>query len=288
MRPERRRYGNEARERQEEKGLSGFMDLEGRKAVVTGGGRGIGRAVCLALAAAGADVAVVSTTRERNLAVAEEVVALGRRSFPYEVDVTDGGQVKAMAEAVLADFGEVDILVSNAGIQHHAPFLTSDFERWKRVVEVHVFGAYHCCKALMPGMVERGWGRVIIISSIWGKLPSPFFSSYTVAKHGLVGLARVLAAEMAALGAKGVTVNAVCPGFTDTDMVTGPEGTLTLTAEKLGVSREEAWERFYRVSLQDRLLQPEEIAAMVVYLASEKGRGITGQAINVCGGAAFH
>lgn len=256
--------------------------------MVTGGGRGIGKAICLALAAAGADVAVTSTTQERNLAVAGEVAAMGRRSYASAADVTDPQEVGSMARAALGELGRCDILVCNAGIQRYEAFLKSDLETWKRVMDVHIYGAYNCCKAFMPGMVERGWGRVIIISSIWGKLPSPFFSSYTVAKHGLIGLARVLAAEMAALGANGLTVNAICPGFADTDMVTGPEGTLTRTAEKLGASREEAWERFYRVSLQDRLLDPEEVAALAVYLASEDARGITGQAVNVCGGSVFY
>jgi NAD(P)-dependent dehydrogenase (short-subunit alcohol dehydrogenase family) len=262
--------------------------LAGKVAVVTGGGRGIGRTICLALAGAGADVAVTSTTQERNLRVAGEVEALGRRSCAYAADVADQDSVSSMAGAVLDEMGRCDILVCNAGIQRFSAFLSSDFDKWRRVVEVHLYGAYHCCKSFLPGMVERDWGRVVIISSIMGKMPSPFYSSYSVAKHALIGLTRVLAAETAVLGAKGVTVNAVCPGFTDTDMVTGPEGTLTRTAEKMGSSPDEAWERYFRVGLQDRLLEPEEIAAMVAYLASDDARGITGQAINVCGGSVFY
>lgn len=260
--------------------------LDGKVAVVTGGGRGIGKAICLALAAAGADVAVTSTTQERNLQVAGEIEAMGRRAYACTADVADGEEVGAMARAVLDEFGKVDILVCNAGTQRFSPFLGSDFEKWKKVLEVHVYGTYHCCQAFLPGMMERDAGRVIIISSIMGKMPSPFYSSYTVAKHGLIGFTRVLAAEMAAMGAKGVTVNAVCPGFTDTDMVTGPQGTLTRTAEKLGVSMDDTWERYFgSLSLQDRLLEPEEVAAMVAYLTSEDASGITGQAINVCGGS---
>ena len=269
--------------------MSEKKSLEGKVAVVTGGGRGIGRAICLALAAEGAGVAVTSTTQERNLKVAAEINVVGGRAFACAADVTDAGEVEAMANDVLGEFGRCDILVCNAGVQRFAPFLDSDFEKWKKVLEVNVYGAYHCCKAFMPGMVERNEGRVIILSSIMGKMPVPFYTSYSVAKHGLVGLTRALAAEMAALGAKGVTVNAVCPGFTDTDMVTGPQGTLTRTAAKTGASVEETWERYFgSLSLQDRLLEPEEVAAMVAYLASVDARGITGLALNICGGAVFY
>lgn len=269
--------------------MSNGRSLEGKAAVVTGGGRGIGRAICLDLARAGADVAVTSTTQERNLEVAAEINAGGGRAFAIAADVTDAGEVETMARAVLEEFGRCDILVCNAGVQRFAPFLDSDFEKWKKVLEINVHGTYHCCKAFMPGMVERNEGRVIILSSIMGKMPSPFYTSYAVAKHGLIGLTRSLAAEMAALGAKGVTVNAVCPGFTDTDMVTGPQGTLTRTAEKLGASTEDTWERYFgSLSLQDRMLEPEEVAAMVAYLASGDARGVTGQALNICGGAVFY
>ena len=150
--------------------------LAGKVAVVTGGGRGIGRTICLALAEAGADVAVTSTTQERNLRVAGEVAALGRRSCAHAADVADPEAVGSMAGAVLDEMGRCDILVCNAGIQRFSPFLSSDFDKWRRVVEVHLYGTYHCCKAFLPGMVERGWGRVVIISSIMGKMPSPFLA----------------------------------------------------------------------------------------------------------------
>jgi NAD(P)-dependent dehydrogenase (short-subunit alcohol dehydrogenase family) len=265
------------------------MKLENRIAVVTGAGRGIGRAISLGFAGEGADIVVASIDADENEAVAAEVLALGRRALPCQVDVSDSDQVQVMAEAALGEFGRVDILASNAGIQRRALLAFSDDADWKRVIEVNVYGAYHCCKAFIPGMVERNDGRVIITSSISGKMANPANSSYAVSKHGLIGLARSLASEVAKMGAKGVTVNAICPGLTNTDIMTGPEGNIAKLSELLGKTPEEVWDQVYKpMILQERMLEPEEIAAMAVYLASNDARGITGQAINVCGGTIMH
>ncbi len=262
------------------------MTLTDKSAVVTGGGRGLGRAIALALAREGANVVVASDVAAENEAVAAEVTSLGCAALPYGVDVCDEEQVKAMAEAALAEFGQVDILVSNAGIIRRGLLIQSESEDWKRTIEVMVYGTYHCCKAFVPGMVERNHGRVIIMSSIMGKQANPANSSYAAAKHALIGITRTLAAEVAIMGAKGVTVNAICPGIANTEMITGPEGTLTRLSEMLGMSREDVWEQILKkMSLQERLIEPEEIAALAAYLASDNARGITGQSINVCGGA---
>jgi len=265
------------------------MKLEGRVAVVTGGSRGIGRAICLAYANEGAELVVASDKAPENEAVAKEIEGLGRRALSYALDVSDGAQVRAMAEVALAEFGRVDILVSNAGIQRRALLPFSDEAEWKRVIEVNIYGAYHCCKAFIPGMIDRNAGRVIIMSSVSGKMANPANSSYAVAKHGLIGLARSMAAEVVRLGAKDVTVNAICPGIVKTDIMTGPEGNIAMLSQMLNLSREEVWEQVYKpIILQQRMLEPEEIAAMAVYLASDDARGITGQAINVCGGMIMH
>lgn len=265
------------------------MKLEGKVAVVTGGGRGIGRAICLAYAREGADIVVSSNLAEENQAVADEVGSLGRKALTFALDVSDGAQVQVMADSALAEFGRVDILVSNAGIQRRALLPFSDEAEWKRVIEVNIYGSYHCCKAFLPGMIERNSGRLIIMSSVSGKMANPANSSYAVAKHGLIGLARSLAAEVARLGAKEITVNAICPGIVNTDIMTGPEGNIALLSQLLGLTREEVWDQVYKpIILQERMLDPEEIAAMAVFLASDDARGITGQAINVCGGMIMH
>ncbi len=265
------------------------MKLENRVAVVTGAGRGIGKAVSLAFAREGADIAVASDNGVENLAVAGEIEQLGRLALPFEVDVSDPAQVASMAEQVIDRFGHVDILVSNAGIIRRGLLIYSEDSDWKRTIEVMVYGTYHCCKAFVPGMVERNDGRVIIMSSVMGKMSNPANSSYAASKHALIGIARTLATEVVMLGAKGVTVNAICPGIADTDMVTGPEGSMAKLSEMLGISPEEVWKQFMKkMSLQERLIEPEEIAAMALYLASDDARGITGQAINVCGGTIMH
>jgi NAD(P)-dependent dehydrogenase (short-subunit alcohol dehydrogenase family) len=265
------------------------MKLENRVAVVTGAGRGIGRAISLAFAREGTDVVVASNVASENEAVTAEITSLGRASIPCTVDVSDETHVKAMAEAALAEFGKVDILVSNAGIIRRGLLIQSESEDWKRTIEVMVYGTYHCCKAFVPGMVERDDGRVILMSSVMGKMSNPANSSYAASKHALIGITRTLATEVAMLGAKHVTVNAICPGIADTDMVTGPEGSMAKLSEMLGISKEEVWEQFMKkMSLQERLIEPDEIAAMAVYLASDDARGITGQAMNVCGGTIMH
>jgi NAD(P)-dependent dehydrogenase (short-subunit alcohol dehydrogenase family) len=231
-------------------------------------------------------VAVASDVTSENEAVAAEIEPLGVAALPCRVDVCDEAQVKAMAEKVLSEFGKVDILVSNAGIIRRGLLIQSDSEDWKKTIEVMVYGTYHCCKAFVPNMVERNSGRVIIMSSIMGKQANPANSSYAAAKHALIGITRTLAAEVAMMGAKGVTVNAICPGIANTEMVTGPQGTLTRLSEMLGMSPKDVWEQLLKkMSLQERLIEPEEVAALALYLASDEARGITGQSINVCGGS---
>lgn len=259
-----------------------MSDLAGKVAVVTGGGTGIGRAICLQFARQGADVVVASNVAEQAEAVAGEVRALGRQGVAQVLDVTDVEAVQAMAAVVEAQFGKADILVTSAGVMGARAFLTdTSAEEWRRTMEVNLNAGFYCIKAFLPGMLARDAGRIITISSISGKMPAAMNSDYAASKHGVIGLTKALALELGILGKNGITANALCPGTTDTPMMDeiadhmAPSGKREAFIQKAVLSK----------SIQRRLLDPDEIASMAGYLASDQARGITGQAINVCAGA---
>jgi NAD(P)-dependent dehydrogenase (short-subunit alcohol dehydrogenase family) len=244
--------------------------LNDKVALVTGGGRGIGRAIALLFAQHGARVAVAARTREQVESVAEEI---GNNAIALVCDVSS-------SESVTRMFADIrpDILVNNAGIAESATFVNTSDELWHRHLAINLSGTFYCTRAALPPMLERRWGRVINIASIAGKTGAPYVAAYTASKHGVLGLTRSLALEVAA---SGVTVNAICPGYVDTEMVS--RGVETITA-KTGRSAEEALGALKKMSPQNRLVTAEEVAALALLLASEEGRGINGQGINIDGG----
>lgn len=258
------------------------MKLADRTALITGGGRGIGRAVALAFAREGARVFVVARTEGEVARVAEEVrseYGTGRAAHSA-CDVSDAAGVADAFERAREFFGQgVGILVNNAGVAESSKFTATTDAFWRRHLAVNLDGAFYCMRAALPSMIERGWGRVINIASIAGKTGAPYIAAYSASKHGVLGLTRSVALEVAT---KGVTVNAICPGYVDTDMTTNAVAQITA---KTGRSAEEAIEAIKRMSPQGRLVTSEEVAALALLLASEEGRGITGQAINVDGGS---
>ncbi len=258
--------------------------LADRTAFITGGGRGIGRAVALAFAREGARVFVVARTEREVARVAEEIKAeCGVEAAHAACDVADVSSVNAAFEKAREFFGRgVDVLVNNAGIAESSKFAATTDEFWRRHLAVNLDGAFYCMRAAIPSMVERGWGRVINVASIAGKTGAPYIAAYSASKHGVIGLTRSVALEVAS---KGVTVNAICPGYVDTDMTTGAVEQIT---KKTGRSAEEALDAIKRMSPQNRLVTSEEVAALALLLASEDGRGITGQAINVDGGSVLY
>ncbi|MDB4896374.1 MAG: D-beta-hydroxybutyrate dehydrogenase [Firmicutes bacterium] len=258
--------------------------LSGRAAVVTGAGSGIGRAIAVALAAAGADVLAADRLPDRAEETVRAIVALGGRAAALGGDISDPDSVQALIDTAVERFGGVGILVNNAGLQHVAPIEEFPLERWNRLISVMLTGPFLCTRAALPHMRRAGWGRIINIASIHGKVASPFKAAYVSAKHGLVGLTRTTAIETAAAG---ITANAICPGFVDTPLVRNQIPDLM---RNFGVqTAEEALEiAVFSKTPQRRLLDPEEVGALAVYLAGHAARGVTGQAINLDGGMVMY
>jgi 3-hydroxybutyrate dehydrogenase len=257
------------------------LKLKDKLALITGGGRGIGRAVAFAFAREGAQLAVVARTEAEVAAVAAEVKSeCGTEAVSFVCDVSDRESITRAFANVAEKFGRgVDILVNNAGVAESAPLLKTDDEMWQRLLGINLSGTFYCTRAALPAMLANGWGRIINIASIAGKTGAPYISAYSASKHGVLGLTRSLALEVAT---KGITVNAICPGFVETAMTTHAVENITAKTGKTGM---EARQILERMSPQNRLVTPEEVAALALLLASDEGRGINGQAINVDGGS---
>jgi 3-hydroxybutyrate dehydrogenase len=260
------------------------MKLEGRIALITGGGRGIGRAIALAFAREGAAVTIAARKSQQIEHVASEVrVEYEVEAIPVVCDVSDGSSVQRMFDQVAEKFGRgPDLLVNNAGVAESATLDKTDDALWQRLIAVNLSGTFYCMRAALPDMVAHGWGRIINIASIAGKTGAPYIAAYSASKHGVLGLTRSVALEVAA---KGITVNAICPGYVDTEMTS--RGVENITA-KTGKSADDALAAIKRMSPQNRLVTAEEVAALALLLASEDGRGINGQAINVDGGTVLY
>lgn len=265
------------------------MKLENKVALVTGAQRGFGKASAMALAKEGAGIIAVDIGQDVEKTAAE-IIKTGQKALGAVADITSPEQIKNTVGRAIESFGRIDILVNNAGILPKRSFLwEADDDDWRRTIEVNLIGTYNVTKAVLPFILKNGKGRVINISSISGKNGSPTSSAYASSKHGIIGLTRSLAMELGLLGITEITVNAICPGVGNTEMVTAEGALLDEVARILGITREAALqEKVLPTSLGRRLIEPQEIADMVVYLASDAARGITGQAINVCGGAAFY
>lgn len=247
--------------------LPGYS-LEGKTAVVTGGSRGIGKAISLTLAARGADVALTCYTGCKFADdVCGQIVAMGRKARSYSHDVGNPEEVESMAREILNDFPQIDILVNNAGITRDRSFKKMTQQMWNDVLAVNLTGVFTVTKQFIDPMAERGWGRVVNISSIVGEIGNFGQANYAAAKAGVIGLTKTLAREYAR---KGVTVNAIAPGFIKTRMVQAmPEAAI---------------EAVVKLTPVGRLGEPEEIAAGVAFLASEGASYVTGHVLDINGG----
>jgi len=254
------------------------LRLAGKRAVITGASRGIGRSIALALAGEGADVAVSARGGAELEALAAEIGGLGRCAAALTCDVTDAAQVERLAERALGALGGVDILVNNAGAAGSHKFLGHPDELWHRMLALNLTGVYYVTKAFVPALVEQRSGRIITIASIASKVGGRYIAAYTASKHGVLGLTRALAAELVGYG---ITVNAICPGYVDTPMT---DGSIANIVARTGMSEAEARATLAKTNPQQRLVAAEEVAALAVFLTLDSSHGINGQAINVDGG----
>jgi NAD(P)-dependent dehydrogenase (short-subunit alcohol dehydrogenase family) len=248
--------------------------LQGHHAVVTGGGTGIGAAIARALGAEGAKLTLVGRRREKL----EEVGSEPFDALVSPADVTDRDQVEQCFATAREAQGPITILVNNAGGAESAPFAKISDEAWRRTMAVNLDALLHCCQAALPDLLAASAGRIVTVASTAGLKGYAYSASYVAAKHGAVGLTRALAAELATTN---VTVNAVCPGFTDTEMVAAAAAKIEA---KTGRSAGEALAELARFNPQGRLVAPEEVAQAVLWLCLPESGAITGQAIAVAGG----
>jgi meso-butanediol dehydrogenase/(S,S)-butanediol dehydrogenase/diacetyl reductase len=246
-------------------------DLDGRVAVVTGGARGIGRGIADALTARGAEVVVADLDPDR---AGDEETA--------RVDVTDESSVRELVREVIERRGQLDILVNNAGVSRSLPFVDIDEAEWDRVFDVNVKGVYLACRAVVPHMMQRRYGKIVNISSMVGKEAIPLFVHYSASKFAVLGLTQGLAKEMAPYD---VNVNAVCPGVVRTPLW---EPLLDQLSATKGITRDEAFDEFVSGIPLGRPQEPEDIGEVVAFLASDRARNMTGQGVNVTGGMQLH
>ncbi len=246
-----------------------------RHALITGAGTGIGEAISRQLYREGHAVTLVGRRTEPLETLSQ---MLGEHSFAVSGDVTDRGGIESAFQAAEAQFGDIEILVNCAGMAPTAPFHRVDFADWQRTMDVNVNGVFHCTQLALESMLENDWGRVVNIASVASLKGFPYVSGYCASKHAVLGMTRALALEVAT---QGITVNAVCPGYVDTDIVTTA---IAGIVSKTGLTEADAMQHFTESNPQGRLVEVAEVASAVSWLCSEGAASVTGQAIAIDGG----
>jgi 3-hydroxybutyrate dehydrogenase len=262
------------------------IDLHDRVSFVTGGARGIGRACAEALAQAGSAVAVVDLDEQAAGATAREIAArYGVVARPYACDVRDPAAIRATVDRAAADLGGLDHVVNNAGVQFVSPLAEFPDDKYENVRAIDLDSVFHTSKAAWPYLVARGRGRIVNVASVQGLIGSPFKIAYVAAKHGVVGMTKVLAIEGAPLG---ITANAICPGAVMTDLVRGQAAGLVASYGG-GISEDEALERAFLDAMPTkRFIEPSEVGALCAFLCSDYAVSITGAPVSIDGGWAAH
>lgn len=252
--------------------------LAGKGAVVTGGGRGIGVAVARKLTRAGAAVVVAARSENEIETVAEGLRAAGRTAHAVACDVTDSDSVAAMATRAQELVGSVDVVVNNAGIARSAPFLRVSLEQWETVHRVNATGPLLVTQAFLPGMLERGWGRIVNVASVASLMGNPYITAYAASKHALIGMARCLADELAGTG---VTVNSVCPSYVDTPMT---DANIEKISAKTGRDAAEVREGLEKMQPGGRMITVDEVAHAVMTFMPDDAASLQGAELVIRGG----
>ncbi|MFK7801826.1 MAG: SDR family NAD(P)-dependent oxidoreductase [Anaerolineae bacterium] len=258
-----------------------MFDLKDQKVVITGAGRGIGRDLAEGFAKAGAHVVLGARSEGEISAVAEGIRQAGGVAHALTVDVTDVDQVNAFVANGVEALGGLDVLINNAGISGSHKFATHPDELWHKIIAVNLTGLYYVTKAAAHQLLAQKSGRIINIASVAGKVGGKYIGAYNASKHGVLGLTRSLAVEFA----PHITVNAICPGYVDTPMT---DTTIENIIERTGMSHDDAVQALAGHTPLKRLIEVDEITSLALLLASDAGRGMTGQAINIDGGSAMH
>jgi len=250
--------------------------VKGRVAVVTGGGSGIGYAIAKAFCQAGANFVIADLDPVSGERARAEIEKAGAPGAFVATNVSRSEEVRRLMEATVERFGRIDILVNNAGLQHIAPVVEFPEERWDYLIGVILTGSFLCCKYALPHMIRQKWGRIINVASLHGKVASPFKAAYISAKHGMLGLTKVVALEVAE---QNITCNAICPAYVRTPLV---EKQIEEQAKHHGISPEEVVQKIMTAPAAiHRLLDPEEVASLALYLCSDAAAGITGAALDI-------
>ena len=256
-----------------------MSELQHKIVLITGGSGGLGEALAEAFAREETRVVIAARDRDRLSAASEKMAQNGTQVLALPCDISRRDQVRRLGSAIKSHWGDVQILINNAGIARAVNFSDMPDDLWDDTLETNLTGAYNCCKVFLPAMIQAKWGRIINIASTTAKVGFSHVTAYSASKHGLLGLTRSLALETARAG---VTVNAICPGYIDDERT---HDNAKIMAEKTGRSASEVLKLFVASAPQNRLIDPAEVASLALLMASDKLSGMTGQAINVDGGA---